>query len=202
MLDYLISVVSRMGHWGYLVIFTAAALESAAFLGLFIPGESLVLVTGFLAAQGLLDLDVAIWTVTFGAIAGDSLGYELGRRLDRTTLLRYGHFVGLSKDRVDKADAFFQQHGGKSVFLGRFVGFARAIVPFLAGSTRMPYRSFLPFNILGAGIWSSLLVLLGYFSRRELAPCRTVGRRSEPGSRGTGPFLPHPGLGASHRRAS
>lgn len=163
MLEYLISVINRMGHWGYLVIFLAAALESAAFLGLFVPGESLVLVTGFLAAQGTLDLDVSIWTITLGAFVGDSLGYELGRRLDRATLIRYGRHVGLTEERVDKADAFFQKHGGKSVFLGRFIGFARAIVPFLAGSTRMRYRVFFPFNVLGAGIWSSVLVLLGYF---------------------------------------
>lgn len=161
-LDYLTGLIGRMGHWGYLVMFVAAALESAAFLGLFIPGESLVLLAGFLASRGFLDLDVAIWTITFGAIAGDSLGYELGRRLDRANLLHYGHHVGLRKERIDKADAFFQRHGGKSVFLGRFIGFARAIVPFLAGTSRMPYRVFMRFNVLGAAIWSSALVSLGY----------------------------------------
>lgn len=163
MLDYLVSLVSRMGHWGYLVIFTGAALESAAFVGLFVPGESLVMVTGFLAAQGLLDLDMLIWTVAIGAIVGDSIGYEMGRWLGRPALLHYGRHFGLNPARINKADEFFNRHGGKSIFLGRFVGFARAIVPFLAGSSRMKYRVFLPYNVMGAGLWSSAVVLLGYF---------------------------------------
>ncbi|MCR4298611.1 MAG: bifunctional DedA family/phosphatase PAP2 family protein [Gallionella sp.] len=163
MLDYLVNLVGRLGQWGYLVIFLGAMLESAAFLGLIIPGESLVLVTGFLAAQGLLDLDVLIVTVAVGAALGDSIGYEMGRRMGRPALLHYGSHFGLTNARVDKADAFFARHGSKAIFLGRFVGFARAIVPFLAGSSKMPYRKFLPYNVLGAALWSSAVVLLGYF---------------------------------------
>ncbi|MBK4734682.1 bifunctional DedA family/phosphatase PAP2 family protein [Noviherbaspirillum pedocola] len=163
MLDYFVKLVSRAGHWSYLLIFAGAALESAAFVGLLIPGESLMLVSGFLAAQGVLDLDVLIWTIAIGAIAGDSIGYEMGRRLGRPALLHYGSHLGLNQERVDQADEFFKRHGGQSIFLGRFVGFAHAIVPFLAGSSRMRYRVFLPYNLLGAGLWSSIVVLLGYF---------------------------------------
>jgi membrane protein DedA with SNARE-associated domain len=143
MLDYLVNLVGRLGQWGYLVIFLGAMLESAAFLGLIVPGESLVLVAGFLAAQGLLDLDVLIVTVATGAALGDILGYDMGRRLGRPALVHYGSHFGLTEARVDKADAFFARHGSKAIFLGRFVGFARAIVPFLAGSSKMPYRQFL-----------------------------------------------------------
>lgn len=163
MLDYLVNLVGRLGQWGYLVIFLGAMLESAAFLGLIIPGESLVLVTGFLAAQGVLDLDVLIVTVAIGAALGDSIGYEMGRWMGRPALLHHGRHFGLTNVRVDKADAFFAQHGSKAIFLGRFVGFARAIVPFLAGSSKMSYRKFLPYNVLGAGLWSLAVVLLGYF---------------------------------------
>jgi len=163
MLDYLVNLVARLGQWGYLVIFLGALLESAAFLGLVIPGESLVLVTGFLAAQGVLDLDVLLVTVAIGAALGDSIGYEMGRRMGRPALLRYGSHFGLTDARVEQADAFFARHGSKAVFLGRFVGFARAIVPFLAGSSGMPYRNFLPYNLFGAALWSSAVVLLGYF---------------------------------------
>jgi membrane protein DedA with SNARE-associated domain len=164
MLDYLVDLVGRLGHWGYLVLFLAAGLESAAFLGVFIPGESLVLVCGFLAAQGALDLDAVIVTVGLGATLGDSVGYELGRRLGRPWIERHGRRFGLSKDRLDRADAFFARHGGKSVFLGRFVGFARAVVPFLAGSSRMSYSRFLPYNALGAALWAICFVVLGYFA--------------------------------------
>lgn len=163
MLQYLIHLIERLGHWGYLVIFVSATLESAAFLGLVIPGESLVLVAGFLAAQGLLDLDVLIVTVAVGAALGDSIGYEMGRRMGRPALIHYGSRFGLTDASVGKADAFFVKHGNKTVFLGRFVGFARALVPFLAGSSHMPYRQFLPYNAIGAVLWASAVTLLGYF---------------------------------------
>ncbi|WHQ45953.1 bifunctional DedA family/phosphatase PAP2 family protein [Alcaligenes faecalis] len=163
MLNYLIELVTRAGHWGYLVIFLGATLESAAFLGVIVPGESLVLVAGFLAAQGVFDLDVLIMIIAIGAAVGDSLGYEMGRWLGRPALLRYGGRFGLGKERIARADAFFTRHGGKAVFLGRFVGFARALVPFLAGSSRMSYRRFLPYNVLGALLWSAAVTLLGYF---------------------------------------
>lgn len=163
MLDYLIHLIGRLGQWGYLLIFLGAMLESAAFLGLFIPGESLVLVAGFLAAQGLLDLDVLIITVAIGATLGDSIGYEMGRRMGRPALVRHGSRFGMTDARVGHADAFFARHGSKAVFLGRFVGFARALVPFLAGSSRLAYRKFFPYNASGAVLWSSAVVLLGYF---------------------------------------
>lgn len=163
MLNYLIELVTRAGHWGYWVIFLGAALESAAFLGVIVPGESLVLVAGFLASQGVFDLDVLIMVIAIGAAMGDSLGYEMGRFLGRPSLLRFGGRFGLNEDRIAKADAFFARHGGKAVFLGRFVGFARALVPFLAGSSKMPYRYFLPYNMMGAFLWSAAVTLLGYF---------------------------------------
>lgn len=163
MLQYLINVVERLGQWGYLVIFLGAMLESAAFLGLVIPGESLVLVAGFFAAQGLLDLDVLMITVAIGAALGDSIGYEMGRRMGRPALVHHGSRFGVTDARVGKADAFFARHGSKAVFLGRFVGFARALVPFLAGASRMAYRKFLLYNVSGAVLWASAMVLLGYF---------------------------------------
>ena len=163
MVEYLIHLIGRLGHWGYVVIFLGALLESAALLGLVVPGESLVLVAGFLAAQGLLDVDALIVVVAVGAVLGDSIGYELGRRLGRNGLLRIGSRFGLNEDRLARADKFFARHGGKAVLLGRFIGFARALVPFLAGSSRMPYRQFLPYNALGATLWSATAVLLGYF---------------------------------------
>jgi undecaprenyl-diphosphatase len=178
-LDYLIDLTIRLGHWGYWVIFLGAMLESAAFLGVLVPGESLVLVAGFIAAQGLLDLGDLIWVVAIGATLGDSIGYELGRLLGRPWLLRYGRRVGVKPARLDQVDAFFVRHGGKSVFLGRFVGFARALVPFIAGSSRMSYRLFLPYNALGAVLWSVAVVLLGYLlgASWQLA-ARWMGRAS------------------------
>lgn len=166
MLEYLTDLITRLGQWGYFLIFVVATAESAAFLGLLVPGESVVLIAGFLAGQGVLDVDALIVIVAAGAVLGDTLGYELGRRLGRPWLSRHGNRFGLDDERLKKADAFFGRHGGKAVFLGRFVGFARALVPFVAGSVRMRYAGFLLYNALGASLWTTTVVLLGYFVGR------------------------------------
>lgn len=161
LLQWLVELVARAGHWSYAVIFAAAALESAAFLGLLVPGEALVLLAGFLSAQGVLELDVLLFAVALGAALGDSIGYELGRRLGKPWALRHGQRFGLSAKRMARAEAFWARHGAKAVFLGRFIGFARALVPFLAGSSGMRYRVFLLYNALGAVLWAVAFVLLG-----------------------------------------
>lgn len=161
LLNWVSDLVARAGHWSYAVIFAAAALESAAFLGLLVPGEALVLLAGFLSAQGVLDLEVLLWVVALGAALGDSIGYELGRDLGRPWALRHGRRFGLGEKRLLRAQAFWERHGAKAVFLGRFIGFARALVPFLAGSTGMRYRLFLLYNALGAGLWATAFLLLG-----------------------------------------
>src|SRR5919109_2460442 len=146
MLDALVTRVSGLGSWGYLVLFLGVTAECAAFLGVLVPGETLVVFGGVLAASGSLDLRVLLGVVCLGAILGDSLGYELGRRLGRPWLLRYGRWVGLRERHLAQAEAFFVRHGGKTILLGRFVGVLRALAPFIAGASVMPYRRFLPYN--------------------------------------------------------
>jgi len=163
MLDWLIDLVWRIGSWGYVVVFLGAALESSAFLGLLVPGESLVIVSGALAAAGLFELPTLIAVVSAGAVLGDSIGYEMGRHLGRPWLLRRGARLGFHRDRIEAVDAFFERHGGKAVLIGRFVGFLRALAPFVAGSARMPYARFLAYNVAGAIPWTVACVFLGYF---------------------------------------
>ena len=162
MLQYLLDLVARRGDWSYLIIFAAAALECAAFAGLLVPGESLVLASGFLAHRGILQFDAVIAAAGLGAIAGDNIGYLLGTRLGREWLLRRGSRVGIRKRRLEQAEGFFRRHGPKAVFFGRFIGFARALVPFLAGASRMPWRKFVVYDALGAILWTVAFVTLGY----------------------------------------
>jgi undecaprenyl-diphosphatase len=162
MLEYLLDLVARLGHWSYLVIGLAAALECAAFAGLLVPGESLVLASGFLAHRGVLGVDSVIAAAGLGAILGDNVGYQLGAHLGRGWLVRHGRRLGVTERRVSRAERFFARHGPKAVFVGRFVGFARALVPFLAGASRMSYRRFLIYDTLGAALWTVGFVLLGY----------------------------------------
>lgn len=163
LLDYLSDLITRLGQQAYWVVFLAALLESAAMLGLLVPGEAIVLVAGFFAARQLFDLDALIAVVALGAALGDSIGYELGRRFGRPLLLTHGAKLGISGARIARVEGFFERRGAAAVFLGRFIGFARALVPFLAGASRMPYRQFLPYNIAGAVLWSAAFVTLGYF---------------------------------------
>lgn len=162
LLQYLLDLVVRLGDWSYLIIFAAAALECAAFAGLLVPGESLVLASGFFAHRGILQLDAVIAAAGMGAIAGDNIGYYLGRHLGRDWLLRKGSRFGIRKKRLNQAEGFFRRHGPKAVFFGRFIGFARALVPFIAGASGMPYRKFVLYDGLGAILWTVGFVILGY----------------------------------------
>ncbi len=163
MLDYLVHLATRLGAWGYAIVGVGAMLESAAFLGFIVPGETLVLVAGFLAGQHVFDVDALIVAAALGAIVGDNIGYTLGRRLGRRWAARYGARFGVTSARLERVETFFRRHGGKSVFFGRFVSFGRALVPFIAGSAQMRRPVFLLYNAAGGVIWASLYVLLGYF---------------------------------------
>ncbi|MBK5273575.1 MAG: bifunctional DedA family/phosphatase PAP2 family protein [Desulfuromonadales bacterium] len=162
MLDYLINFVGNLGNWGYLVIFLVVALECQALLGLFMPGESLVLVGGFFAEQGVLDPGVLIVVVSSAAIIGDSIGYELGRHLGRGWLLKHARRFGLHQENLDRVDNFFARHGGKAVFSSHFLHLLRSLMPFVAGDRRMRYLKFLLFNAMGCIVWASVFVMLGY----------------------------------------
>jgi membrane protein DedA with SNARE-associated domain len=163
-LDRLVNLVSHLGHWGYLVIFLVISLESAAFLGFLMPGETLAVLGGFLASQGILDLGDLIVLVCVAAILGDSIGYEMGRHLGRAWLLRHGKRFGLDEERLARVDRFFARYGGRTVFLARFSAFFRIMVPFVAGTARLPYARFLFYNALGGTIWGAASVLIGYLA--------------------------------------
>ncbi|MDQ3462796.1 MAG: DedA family protein [Actinomycetota bacterium] len=147
--------------WVYVVLFALAVGESSAFLGLAVPGEAAVLGAGALAARGELDLAPVIVLVVVGAALGDTIGYGLGKRLG------HGRDHGLlgkvwSCARMRRVRAYMDEHGRRTIFVARFVGFFRALVPFAAGAVRMPYRPFLVYNLAGAIVWGTGTVLVGY----------------------------------------
>jgi membrane protein DedA with SNARE-associated domain len=147
--------------WGYVAVFVVAALESSAFTGLVIPGETLLLFAGFLAWRGDLNLVLTMAMAFVGAVVGDSIGYEIGRHLGGSVRAsRVGRWVG--RDRWDRARNYLREKGGKAVMLGRFVAVVRALVPAAAGDARLRYRTFLAWNVAGALPWAILHVGLGY----------------------------------------
>jgi len=151
------------GPVAYLVVAVLAALEASAFVGLFIPGELALLTGGYIAHQGNASLVSMMGVAAAGAIAGDSLGYEIGRRSGPALQAsRLGRKVGA--ERWQRAEADLGAKGGRAVFAGRFVRVLRALVPAVAGATRLPYRRFLAWNALGAIIWAPGTVLAGYLA--------------------------------------
>ena len=164
MLDFLIHFVENLGHWGYLVIFLIVALECQALVGLFMPGESLVLVGGFFAGQGVFNPVALIAVVSIAAILGDSIGYEMGRHFGRGWLLKHGVRFGLRQESLNRVDRFFVRHGGKAIFASHFMHLLRALMPFVAGAHHMRYQKFLLFNVVGCITWASVFVLIGFFA--------------------------------------
>ena len=153
---------SALGGWTYLVVGAMAFFETGAFVGLIAPGETFMLLGGVVAGQGEVSLIALIAIGWSCAVAGDAASFYAGHKLGRGFLERHGPKVSITKERLATVDGFFDNHGGKAVFLGRFVGLVRAVNPFLAGASGMPFKRFFPYSVLGAGMWASSLLVLGY----------------------------------------
>jgi membrane protein DedA with SNARE-associated domain len=150
-----------------LVIIAALVFGEAALLfGFVLPGETAVVYGGVLADAGRVSVLVVLLVVYLAAVTGDSVGFEVGRmlgpRLVRAPVLRH------HTERVEQAQAYLRRRGGRAVVAARFTAFLRAVMPGLAGASRMPYRRFLVFNAIGGVLWGSACVLLGYFAAHSI----------------------------------
>ena len=151
-----------LGAWTYLAVAALAFLETAFFVGLVAPGEFSVVLGGFIAAQGVVDIAILLPLVFVSAAAGDTTSFVLGRKLGRSFLLRHARSYGVTEERLDRIEEFFRGHGAKTIVIGRFLGLVRALAPFIAGASGVPARRFLPIDYLAAALWSATFVLLGY----------------------------------------
>ena len=115
-----------------------------------------------MAGQGQVDVLTMIAVVWACAVAGDLTSFYLGRRLGRAFMVKHGAKVQITEARLEQVERFFDRHGGKAILIGRFVGLVRAVAPFMAGSSGMPLRRFVPYDVIGAGLWGSTFVVLGY----------------------------------------
>ncbi|MBX7190240.1 MAG: DedA family protein, partial [Solirubrobacterales bacterium] len=152
-----------LGAWTYLVVGLLAFLETGAFVGLIVPGETAMLIGGAVAGQGVINVFLLIAIAWLMAFLGDSTSFWLGHRLGREFILKHGPKFGISAERYEQVEDYFEKHGGKTVLMGRFIGLVRALSPFVAGSSGMRYRAFAPYSILGSGLQITLHILAGYF---------------------------------------
>jgi membrane protein DedA with SNARE-associated domain/membrane-associated phospholipid phosphatase len=157
-----------LGALTYLVVGAGAFLETGAFVGLVLPGETVIILGGAVAGQGATSIYLTVWIVWFCAWAGDTVSFLIGRRLGREFLLTHGPKLRITRERFERVEGYFKRHGGKTILIGRFIGLVRALAPFTAGSSGMRYRDFVPFSILGTGLWSATFCLIGYFASQSL----------------------------------
>ncbi len=161
-------VSEALGAWTYALVGLFAFAETGAFVGLLVPGETVMILGGAVAGQGATNLYATIALAWVCAVGGDTTSFFIGRRLGREFLLHHGPRFGLDHDRLHQVEDFFSRHGGKTIFLGRFVGFVRAFAPFIAGSSGMRFRQFFPYSVLGCGLWVSSAVVVGYLFSRSI----------------------------------
>jgi len=168
-----------LGAWTYLLVGFFAFAETGAFIGLVVPGETVMLLGGAVAGQGAISIYLLIAIAWFAAWLGDTTSFFLGRRLGREFVLKHGPRVGISHERFEKVEDYFGRHGGKTIFIGRFISLVRAFAPFIAGSSGMQYRAFVPYSILGTGLWATAHILVGYFFSRSI---ETAGKYAAKGA--------------------
>jgi membrane protein DedA with SNARE-associated domain/membrane-associated phospholipid phosphatase len=161
-------VSDTLGAWTYLLVGVFAFAETGAFVGLVVPGETVMLLGGAVAGQGAIEIYLLIAVAWFAAWLGDTTSFFVGRRLGRGFVLEHGPRVGISHERFERVEDYFSRHGGKTIFIGRFVSLVRALAPFIAGSSGMRYRAFVPYSILGTGLWASAHILIGYLFSRSI----------------------------------
>jgi membrane protein DedA with SNARE-associated domain len=160
--DALTRLAPALGNWTYPLVGVLAYLEAAAFVGLLVPGELTVVLGGAVARDGEISIGLLFVIVWFAAVAGDTTGFVLGRKLGRGFLFQHGPRFHITPAIVARVEGIFDRHGGKAIILGRFIGVARAVTPFLAGSSHLAYRRFLAFDIVGAGAWAAAFLAVGY----------------------------------------
>ncbi|GED18712.1 cytochrome o ubiquinol oxidase [Kurthia gibsonii] len=161
--QHLVEIIRDFGNWTYGILFAIVFVETGLVIFPFLPGDSLLFAAGTFAAIGSLSLPTLLLVFFFAAVIGDSLNYEIGKKVGTT--IRPGTLMGkmINQEKMNKAEAFFNKHGGKTIVIARFMPFIRTFIPFVAGASRMKYSYFLMYNIVGATLWVGSCTLLGYF---------------------------------------
>jgi membrane protein DedA with SNARE-associated domain len=150
-----------LNHYGYLAVAGLVLLED---FGVPVPGETTLILAAVYAGAGRLNVVLVGVLAFLAAVAGDNIGFAIGHFGGRRLVERYGRYVLLTPERLDKATGFFQRHGGKVVIVARFIEGLRQANGIIAGISRMHWARFLAFNALGAALWVTVWTSVGYLS--------------------------------------
>lgn len=157
--EYLVKITSDYGAWTYGILFAVIFVETGVVVMPFLPGDSLLFAAGTIAALGSLNVWLLIGLLIAAAVLGDAVNYSIGHYLGE----RAYNIKWIKKEYLDQTHAFFEKHGGKAIFLARFVPIVRTFAPFVAGIGRMSYSYFATYNVVGGVSWVFIFTLLGYF---------------------------------------
>src|SRR3954452_780187 len=161
-------VANTLGAATYPLAFLAAFLETGAFVGLILPGETAVILAGAIAGQGATAIVPTIAVVWIGAFAGDSTSFWIGRKLGRGFVLRHGSKLRITEDRLERVEGYFERYGGRTIIVGRLIGLVRALAPFTAGTSGWSYRDYFAYGLIGTLLWAIAFCLVGYYASQQL----------------------------------
>lgn len=149
--------------YGYYLLFFGLLLENTVILGLIVPGETLLLAASFLASQGHFKLVYIILVTGAGAFIGNNIGYFLGRKGGRPFIEKFGEkYLFISEEQIRASEEYFDVHGGKTIFIGRFAAGIRVFIAPIAGASHMDYRKFFIYTLVSVGVWTVLLSMVGF----------------------------------------
>ena len=160
--EYIGQFINNYGNIVYLILFLVIFCETGLVFLPFLPGDSLIFAAGTFAGIGQLSFWLLLFLIITAAIIGDTINYEIGKHFGRK-LLNNKKFTIVKQENLDKADALIAKYGSGAVFLARFMPIIRTIVPFVVGMGRLDYKKFIAFNALGAVVWVTLFLCLGFF---------------------------------------
>jgi membrane-associated protein len=158
----MLSVDSIIQSGGILLVAAIIFAESGLLVGFFLPGDTLLFGAGLAASQGRLPLIWLILAVVVAAVVGDNVGYSIGRRTGHR-LFKKKDGILFQHEHIERAEKFYEKHGGKTIIMARFIPVVRTFAPVVAGVGKMPRRRFMAFNVIGGILWGVGMPLLGYY---------------------------------------
>lgn len=161
--EHLIDIIEIFDLWSYAILFLIVFVETGLVIFPFLPGDSLLFASGAFAAMGAFNIGILLIVFFVAAVLGDTVNYHIGHKVG--TSIPPNSFLGkvINQDKMKVAEDFFNKHGGKTIVIARFMPFIRTFAPFVAGASRMNYRYFLMYNIVGAVLWVGICTMIGFF---------------------------------------
>lgn len=159
--DYLSVVIARYGTWTYLFLFVVVFMETGFVVTPFLPGDSLLFAAGTFAALGALDIRLLFFLLFGAAVFGDTANYWIGHAIGPRVFTMNSRWF--KREYLERTHRFYERHGGKTIFLARFIPIIRTFAPFVAGVGEMTYGRFIAYNVVGGLVWTAGFTFLGYY---------------------------------------